>query len=78
MPKLLSRLAQVYYRWMDRLFDPPPEELRKAGDKAGIKLYYESQSEDEKRCKYRSYCNFLLSCLKAFIFGLLTAHILKL
>ena len=68
----------MLFRMMDRLFDPPPKELRKARDKAGIRLYYESQSEDEKRSKYCSYCNFLLTCLKAFILGLLTAHILEL
>lgn len=78
MPKLLSRLAQVYYRWMDRLFDPPPEELRKAGDKASIVLYYETQDESYTWYKHLCYRNLILEALLSFILGLFTAFFLQL
>lgn len=66
----------MLYQWMDRLFDPPPKELRKARDKAGIVLYYEAQDEGYKRYKYLCYRNLILESLLAFGLGLLTAFFL--
>lgn len=68
----------MLYRWMDRLFDPPPKELRKARDKAGIVLYYKTQDEGYKRYKHLRYRNLILEALLAFGLGLLAAFGLKL
>ena len=68
----------ILYRLLDRLFDPPPKELRKSRDKAGIVLYYETQNEGYKRYKHLCYRNLILESLLAFILGLFTACFLKL
>lgn len=68
----------MIYRWMDRLFDPPPKELRKTGDKAGIVLYYEAQGEGYKRYKHLRYRNLILEAALTFGLGVLLAGLLKL
>lgn len=68
----------MIYRWMDLLFDPPPKELRKARDKAGIVLYYKTQNESYKRYKHLRYRNLILETALAFILGLLLAGLFKL
>lgn len=68
----------MIYRLMDRLFDPPPEEFLKAKDKAGIRLYYESEDENYKRCKRRYYRYYLLYLVSMFFLGVATSHILGL
>lgn len=78
MAKNYRTVACVIYRWMDRLFDPPPKDLRKAGNEASIVLYYESQDESYNRYKHLCYRNLILESLLAFIFGLFTAAVLKL
>lgn len=66
------------YRWLDRLFDPPPKELRKGRDKAGIMLYYKAQDESYKRYKHLCYRNLILEASLTFILGLLFGFILDL
>lgn len=68
----------MIYRWMDRLFDPPPKELRDQRDKSGIVIYYEPQDEGYKRYKHLCYRNLILESLLAFILGLFTSFILEL
>lgn len=68
----------MIYRWMDRLFDPPPKELRDQRDKSGIVIYYETQDEDYKRYKHLCYRKLILDSLLAFILGLFTSFILEL
>ena len=67
----------MIYRWMDRLFDPPPKELRKTRDKAGIVLYYKSQEEGYKRYKHLCYRNLILEAALTFLLGLALAFLLK-
>lgn len=68
---------KMLYRWLDRLFDPPPKELRKARDKAGIMLYYKTQKESYKRYKHLCYRNLILESALAFILGLFLAVLFK-
>jgi len=63
------------YRWMDRLFDPPPKELRKKGDKAGIMLYYQAEDEGYRRYKHLCYRNLILEALLTFGLGLFAAFL---
>ena len=68
----------MIYQFLDYLFDPPPKELRKARDKAGIMLYYKSQNESYKRYKHLCYRNLILEAALSFILGLLTVCFFKL
>lgn len=67
----------MIYSILDRLFDPPPEELRKSGDKAGIMLYYKSQDEGYKRYKRLCYRNLILESLLSFCLGLVLLALLE-
>ena len=77
MGKKRPEPTSVIYKWMDRLFDPPPKELRQARDQSGIVLYYETQDESYKRYKYLCYRNLILEALLAFILGLFAAAFFK-
>ena len=65
------------YRWMDRLFDPPPKELRKRRDQAGIMLYYQAQEEGYKRYKHLCYRHLILKSLLAFSLGLVLSFLIQ-
>ncbi len=66
------------FEWIDRLFDPPPKELRKARNKASIMLYYQAEDEGYRRYKHLCYQKLILEALLAFGVGLLSACVLKL
>ena len=67
-----------FYRWLDRLFDPPPKDLRKRRDKTGIMLHYEAQDEGYKRYKHLRYRHLILEALLAFCLGLAVMFFLEL
>ena len=65
------------YRWMDWLFDPPPKDLRKRRDPAGVKLYYQAQEEGYKRYKHLCYRHLILKSLLAFSLGLVLSFLIQ-
>lgn len=74
----MRKILEAYYRFMDSIFDPLPEEFRKYGKKAGAVLYYESQDEDYQRFKQLQYLKMILNALLSFTAGLFAGRLLRL
>ena len=66
------------YRFMDRIFEPLPKEIRKKRDKELEVVLYDLQDEDYKRYKYRCYRNLLISIPISLFLGMVVSFLLKL
>lgn len=69
---------EKFYRFMDRIFDPLPKEIREEHDKELEILFYDLQDEDYKRHKQASYRKLLIKMFLAFVLGRLVGILLKL
>lgn len=67
-----------FYRSMDRIFDPLPQEIKQKRDKTSAMLYYQTQDEGYKRYKHRCYRYLVLKAALFFGFGLVLGFLAKL
>lgn len=66
-----------FEKFMDRICDPLPKELRKNGNESDKVLYYEAQDERYQRHKRLQYRNLAIQAAVAFALGVLIGFVVK-